>query len=228
MRLFVFLIALMPATAWAADRTIAVGSFDRLRVEGPFDVRVSAGSPGARIVGDRSAAERIDIRLEGTTLIVRAGSGGWGERPRQNGGEAPRIILSTPSLGTISAMGGAMLAVDRLKGQRIDLSLSGAGAIAVTQIDADQLNATVIGAGGMTLAGRAARARLLTNGPGSIDAGGLVVKDLDVRLEGLGETKAQACYTATVTNSGLGRVTVTGGAKCVVKAAAGGPVTCGP
>ena len=35
-----------------ASRTEAVGSFDRIRVEGPFEVRVTIGSPRAMITGD--------------------------------------------------------------------------------------------------------------------------------------------------------------------------------
>ena len=109
----------------------------------------------------------------------------------------------------------------------MEVSVNGSGSLAVSEAGADELMATVIGAGQMTLAGHSQHARLLTNGPGTIDAAGLSVSDLTVRLDGSGETKANARYTAQVTTTGLGRVTVTGGAKCTVKAMAGGPVSCG-
>ncbi|MEG8053321.1 hypothetical protein QP185_08780 [Sphingomonas aerolata] len=41
-----------------------------------------------------------------------------------------------------------------MKGMRLDLAVSGAGSLAVNDAQADQLNATVIGTGRMTLAGR--------------------------------------------------------------------------
>jgi hypothetical protein len=110
---------------------------------------------------------------------------------------------------------------------RVNVTVSGNGSLALAAADTDQLNATLIGTGQMSLAGRAARARLVTRGPGAIDASALAVNDLTVHLDGVGETRAAARYTAQVTNSGLGMVTVTGNAKCRVNAAAGGPVTCG-
>ncbi len=42
------------AQAPVPGRTVSVGSFDRVRVEGPFEVRVTIGSPRATITGSRS------------------------------------------------------------------------------------------------------------------------------------------------------------------------------
>jgi hypothetical protein len=92
---------------------------------------------------------------------------------------------------------------------------------------ADQVNATVIGTGTVTLAGRAARARYVMNGAGRIDAGELNAGTVSVLLDGPGEIKAQARYDANVTNTGLGAVSIAGSPKCTVRARAGGPVACG-
>jgi len=89
------------------------------------------------------------------------------------------------------------------------------------------LNATVIGTGAITLAGRAAKVQLLSNGSGRIAAGDLIANDLIVRVDGTGETNAAAKFTAKVTTNGLGRVTVSGNPACTVNAIAGGPVICG-
>lgn len=210
----------------AASRTVSVGSFDRVRVEGPFEVRVTIGSPRATIVGPRGG-EDVTVRVDGTTLSVRKGTGGWGEQPR-GGGAGPIVVtLSTPGLTSASVAAGGRLTIARMRGMRVDVTVSGNGSLSVAAADTDQLNATVIGTGQMTLAGHAARARLVTSGPGAIDASELAVNDLTVHLDGVGETRAAARYTAQVTNSGLGTVTITGNAKCRVDAAAGGPVVCG-
>lgn len=221
------LVFASPATA--ADRTFSIGSFERLRVDGPFEVRVTTGgSPGARASGDGDLLERVDIDVNGATLVVRMGSGGWGETPGKAGGGAPPVIsLSTPRLVSASVSAGARVSVGKMVSQRIDVSVTGAGALSVDSADTDQLNATLIGTGQIVLGGRASRARLVTNGPGAIDALALTVNDLIVSQEGAGETKASARYTAQVRSTGLGKVTVTGGAKCTVKALANGPVLCG-
>lgn len=209
-----------------ASRTVSVGSFDRIRVEGPFEVRVSIGSPRATISGPRGD-DTVVVRVDGTTLSVRKDAGGWGERA-SSGSAGPIVVtLSTPGLTSASVAAGGRLTIARMRGMRVDVTVSGNGSLALAAADTDQLNATLIGTGQMTLAGRAARARLITSGPGVIDASALQVNDLIAHLDGVGEIKAAARYTAQVTNSGLGTVTIAGNAKCRVDAAAGGPVACG-
>lgn len=222
-------LALLPVSpAQAADRSFAVGSFDRVRVDGPFEVRITTGaSPRAAASGDADLIDRIDIDTEGNTLIVRARRDRWAERPRKAATAPIRVTLSTPSLATVNVLAGATVTVNRMVAPRIDLSVGGSGTIAVSGIVSDRVSATLIGSGSLTLAGRAEAVRLSTNGAGSIDASNLQANDLTVRLDGNGETKAAARYTATVTNVGIGRVLVAGSPKCVVKADAGGPVSCG-
>ncbi|MGA1798345.1 DUF2807 domain-containing protein [Sphingomonas sp. 4RDLI-65] len=229
------LLLSLPAVSQASaqSRTVSVGSFDRIRVEGPFEVRVTIGSPRATITrgGGARGEDGVAVRVDGTTLSVRKGTGGWGEQPRAGAtgsGSGPIVVtLSTPGLTSASVSAGGRMTIARMRGMRVDVTVSGNGSLALAAADTDQLNATLIGTGEMTLAGRAARARLITSGPGMIDASALAVNDLTVHLDGVGETKAAARYTAQVTNGGLGTVTIIGPAKCRVDAAAGGPVVCG-
>ena len=221
--------ALVAVPASAADRTVGTGSFDRLRVEGPFDVRVVGGaSPSARLSGERDAIDAVELRVEGGTMIVRAGVNGWGER---RGGRAAAdgpivVTLGTPALAGVIANGGARVAVTRMRGDRVDLSVTGAGRLSVDEAAATDLNATVIGTGAIVVGGKATRARLVANGEGGIDADRLDAGDALVRLEGMGAIKARVRYTAQVSNPGLGSIDVAGPAKCVVRGPAAGPVRC--
>ncbi len=215
--------------ASAAERNVYIGSFDTVRIQGAFEVRVETGrSPGATISGDSRVLDSVEIRVDGTTLLVRPASGAWGERPRASAREPVTITLATPNLVSASMFGAGRLGIGTMKGARIDLAVTGNGGITVAAIDADAANATIIGGGAITMAGRTGKARLMTNGPGTIDASGLDAGDLVVRLDGPGTTQARARYTAQVANTGLGAVTIEGSPKCTVKSDAGGPVTCGP
>lgn len=223
------LFSLLLATpAVAAERTIGTGSFERLRVEGPFDVRVAAGSPGARLSGDRDAIDAVDLRVEGGTMIVRGGVNAWGERRAGRGADDGPIVvtLSTPALVSATSNGGAVVAIAAMRGDRIDLAVTGSGTMKLDDATAADLNATVIGTGTIAVAGRTARARLLANGPGGIDAARLDAGDAVVRLEGVGAVRARARYTAQVSNAGLGTVEVAGPAKCVVRGQSAGPIRC--
>lgn len=227
-RLLPLALLLGPGPAAAPERDRSIGSFDRLRVAGPFEVRVETGRPpAARIEADDALIDRIEVAVEGDTLVVRMGHEGWGETPAGRAGKPPVVSLSTPALRSIAVSAGARVVAGRVAGERVNLAVNGAGAIAVASARADELDATVVGAGALSVAGTALRARLLTNGPGAIDAGDLAASDLVVRLDGPGETRARARYTARVTDTGVGRVTVLGEATCVVTAIAGGPVACG-
>jgi len=221
--LLCLLVAAVPAAA--RDRTYSIVSFDRIRVVGPYEVRLTTGkSPSGVASGDENAVDDVQVRVEGTTLTI-------GRIIRNTQASAPRapvvITLATPALRGAIVTGGGRLTIDGWKAQRADISLNGAGAATVNGIDADQITATVIGPGAIALGGVARRAQLLTNGTGTIDAATLIANDLTVRLDGPGRTLGNARYTATVTNSGLGTIQIDGDAKCTIAAPAGGPVTCG-
>lgn len=221
------LVLLSTAPAMAAERKLYVSSFDRVRVQGPYEVRIATGSPGGTVTGDRDVIDALEVRVEGSSLVVRGGISKWEDTPRTRSGAPVVVTLTTPTLASGSVAGGGRLTIAQMKAPRVDLSVTGTGAIAVTTVEADAANATLVGDGAITLAGRAGKARLMTNGGGTIDAGGLEAGDLIVRVDGLGTTRARARYTAQVANTGLGRIDVAGSPKCIVKSDAGGPVTCG-
>ena len=228
MRRFLLLLAALPLPASAADRTVSVASFTRVRVEGPFVVEVRTGvSPSARASGDRDAVERVDVTQSGDTLIVRPGGVGWGERPTGAATRPLTIALGTLRLDGVAIGAGAQVRAGAMKGPRVDLTVTGAGKLSVERVDADQLVATVVGAGALDVAGKATSARVMVSGPGAIAAPELVAGDLTARVEGVGEIMVGARFTANVTTAGLGKVTVLGAPKCQIRAPAGGSVVCG-
>jgi hypothetical protein len=221
--------AFSSVSAGAAERVYSVSSFDRLRVDGPFRVIVTTGvSPGGKAEGDPAAIDQIDMRVEGTTLILRAGAGGWGERPVSAGGGTPLIRLATPMLRAATMFGGGDVTITgKMRAQRVELTMTGSGTMRAGGVDADQFVGMVTGSGSMTLAGRAAKVRLSTDGPARMEAGGLVADDLTVRTDGNGEMTAQARYTATIASAGVGSVTIYGKPTCTIRGNANGPVNCG-
>lgn len=223
--LIVLAVLVAPAGAHAAERSAFVSSFSRVRVQGAYEVTITTGrSPSATVRGDRGAIDSVEVRVDGTTLTVRPAPSMAMQRTVS--AEPIQVALATPSLAAVAITGATRVRVSRMKADRVDLSISGTGALTVDAIEADQANAALIGAGSLTLAGKAARVRLSTSGSGMIDAARLDAGDLSVQLDGTGETRAAARYTAHVTNSGVGRVSVAGAPKCRV-ASAGGAVACG-
>ncbi|CAN5541418.1 hypothetical protein BH09PSE4_BH09PSE4_21550 [soil metagenome] len=226
-RHFLLALLLLPAAAHADTQRETIGSFDRVRIAGPFEVRIATGkSPSALVDADRDTLDLVTTRLDGTTLVVGFGNSGWGEQARSPKGVVT-VTLSTPALRAVVVTAGARVTIAGMKGQRVDLSVNGTGTLSATGVSADELYATLIGSGSIALSGSSRRAQLVSSGAGTIDATGLLANDLTVRLDGSGETRAAARSTAKVTTTGMGGVTVLGTPSCVVKAMAGGPVTCG-
>ena len=201
MRSHILLAALMATAAsvpaQAAERHWAVGSFERVRVEGPVAVSIVAGSPRAVATGGQAILDRVTITNDGGMLVVRIAGRQW---RGETGTAEPlaTVSLATPHLSSVMLAAGAPVTVAGLSGERVDLTVNGAGTLAATGIDATTLSATLVGGGTMTLAGRAATARLMANGTGTIAAEALKVDTLNVQRTDAGETRATARYTASV------------------------------
>tara|TARA_Y100000815_G_scaffold271212_1_gene297333 strand:- start:53 stop:754 length:702 start_codon:yes stop_codon:yes gene_type:complete len=217
------LLLLLAAFAPGQDRSFMVGSFDRIRVDGPYHVTVTQGrSPAARAVGDRDSLEQVEVRLSGTTLVVTAGTLGWQERTSP--AEAAEIHIVAPHLRGISVNGGGRATIAAMDGERVEANVNGAGAIIIDKVEARDFRATLIGTGRIAAGGESRSARLLSNGAGSIDAGALTTGDLSIVSQSTGGIAGHARYTARILATGAGTVSVTGAAKCEVSGP--GPVTC--
>ena len=219
------LLLLIGAAPPDAERTFMLTQFDRIRVDGPFDVQVGTGGPvGARAIGDRRAIERVALRVDGQTLVVTTdtrGYEGWGGQRAA----APVIRVTARDLRAAVVNGGGSLAIAAMRGPRVDVTVNGAGRLDVARITADQLAGTLTGTGAMKLAGTALRARFLANGAGSIDAGALLVNDLSVVSQSAGDGRYAARFTAAVSAFGVGAVEVIGSATCRTRGP--GPIRCG-
>lgn len=218
-------LALLAAGSAPAPETrrVLLTGFDRIRVEGPFEVRVVPGPPAATVTGDRRAIERVSIRNQGNVLVVGVSTQNW-EGWRGKEGVA-LVTVTVPRLRAANINGGGKLDIASLASQRVDLGINGAGSLTVAKLNADQLVATLTGTGIVQLdAGMARTARFMTYGAGSIDAAGVAVNDLTVHSQSAGDSRFTARFTANISALGTGAVRVEGNATC--RLAGPGPASC--
>ena len=221
------LVVAAAAPAAAAERGYSVTQFDRIRVEGPFEVTVATGKPvSARATGSEEALERVSLRVEGQTMLIRPNLSGWGGYP---GRQAPpaRITLSTPELNSVILIGSGSLAADRMRGPRVTVTVEGAGRVSVGAIEADNASLAVAGSGTIEAAGRTTKAAALARGTAEIRASRLDVTDLVLTSQSAGNVEMSATRSAKITSFGAGATEVVGNAKCEVNQAGSGPVRCG-
>lgn len=218
------LLAGVPAAA--ATRTYSVTSFDRLIVTGPFDVTVKVG-PGATVHADGAAdaIQRLSVEQQGNTLVVKPLPGGWGGWPKGDHGSVA-VAITTPALSQVSITGSGSIAVDRVRGDALDLRLTGSGSLRVGLIDVVKLQAISTGSGDLTLAGKSFAGHFLLSGTGNLMAADLAVQNAEASLVGSGDLVLNATGKAKLTLSGPGNLRITGPASCEVTQSGSGSLSC--
>ena len=209
---------LLAAPAEGAVRNFSVTSFDRVRVDGPYQVTLRTNvAPFARASGTQASLDAVSIKVEGRTLIVRANtSAGWGGYPGEGRGPVT-IELGTHDMTAAWVNGAGALAIDRVKGLSFDLAIQGSGVARIDAADVDQLKVGMAGSATTRIAGRAARLTATVRGSSSLDAEGLKVKDAVIGAEGPALVRAAISNTAKVDALGLASVALTGNPSCTVK-----------
>ena len=219
------LAAVAASPAMAAERNFSVTSFDRVRVDGPYKVKLTTGVPPFAVAtGSAIAIDRVSVSVEGRTLIVRQNPGSWGGYP----GEAPgpvEIEVGTHELSQAWLNGSGTLAIDRIRGLTFDLALQGSGSAAIGDADVDQMKIGISGAGSVTIAGKAPKLTAVVRGTSTLDAAGLTAKDALVGAEGPSDVRVLATATAKVDARGTTSVAVGGNPSCTVKAEGSAVVT---
>lgn len=215
------------APAGAAERNYSVTDFDRVQVDGPYQVTVTTGvASSARAEGSPQALERISVEVFGNTLRVRANRSGWGGYPGERTGPV-RIALTTRELHAAAVVGSGSLDVDRTRGLRVDLSVNGGGRLAVAGVEADNLVVGLLGGGRITLAGRAKQLKATIQGSGDLAASGLGVDDAQINADTAGSLTVAVARTVKLNATGSGDVEIIGNPSCTLEGQGTGNVVCG-
>jgi hypothetical protein len=202
----------------ASERTYSVSGFDRVRIDGPYRVELRTNvAPYAKAAGTPVSLDGVSIKVEGRTLVIRSGGGGWGGYPGEGRGPVT-IEIGTHDLSAAYINGAGALMVDRVKGLSFEMAVQGAGIASVTDVDVDQMKVGVSGAGTVRMAGRVGKLTSTIRGTSNFEADRLEVKDAVIGAEGPSTVRTHVTNSAKVDANGLASVTLTGDPACTVKA----------
>ena len=230
MRILLFALAAATLAASAAQaapntRNYSVTSFDRIRLDGPYKVRLVTGvAPFARAEGSQEALDGVSVDVQGRTLIIHRNRSSWGGYPGKPAGPV-EISVGTHGLAAAFLNGAGSLAIDKVRGLSFELAVQGAGAASIAQVEVDQLKIGIAGAGSTTLAGRAPKMTAIVRGASLFDASALAVKDVTLGAEGPAIVKLYATSSARIDVAGTASVDVTGDPACTVKASGSASVS---
>jgi len=210
----------------AADRTLSITDFDRIRATGTMTVIVTKSyAASVRMSGDQHDLDTIETHVSAQTLVIGVAHFGWGSSAVARG--PLTVYVSTPRLRAATLVGSGRMVIDQLGAPRVDLALVGAGEMNISEIAAENLTLSVSGSGRLTAAGKAAQAQLSAQGSATLEAESLVVQDAKISAFGAATIGATASRSADITAAGSGTVNVSGHPACVVHNAGAGEVICG-
>ena len=221
--LFFIVVAASPLAA--AQRNYTVTDFTRVRVEGPFAVTLATNvAPFARASGSQRALDRVALKVEGRTLIIRTDRSAWGAQPGEDAGPVT-IAVGTHELEQATLVGSGSLAIDRVRGLNFALATFGSGAASIAEVAADRLKIAVEGSGSTRLAGETKQFDARLSGPGLTDASALTAKDATLSAMGAASMKVRVTNAAKITATGTASVALDGGAACERKVSGSATVT---
>lgn len=213
-------LASLPAVAAAptTKRNFAVTGFDRVRIDGPYQVQLRTNvAPYARASGTAASIDGLSVQVQGRTLVVRSGSGGWGGYPGEGRGPVT-IEIGTHELAAAYINGAGSLDIDKVRGLSFSVDINGPGMARIEAADVDQLKVGITGAGTARLAGRAKSLTAIVRGTSSFEADGLQATDAVIGAEGPSIVRVAVRNSAKVDATGLASVTLAGNPACTVKA----------
>ena len=213
------------APASAATRNFGITGFEKVRVDGPFKVKLTTGvAPFASASGSPAALDRVAIDVRGDTLVVHSDVDSWGGYPGKDVGPV-EISLGTHELSAAWLNGSGSLSINRVSGLTFGLSVQGSGVGEIRDARVDQLNVSVLGSASARLAGQAGKMTAIIRGISALDASALSTKDATLGAEGAATISADVSNSVTVDASGPATVRLAGAAACTLKVSGSASVT---
>lgn len=210
-----------------SQRSYQLTGFDEVALTGSQDVVVTVGPAFAvRAEGDAEMLERLEIKVDGSTLKIGTKKGNWstvnwGNRPKT------RIFVSLPAIKGAAVTGSGDMRIDRVEGQAFAANVTGSGDLQVQQLQVAEAEFAVTGSGDIAVAaGTARRSRVSVTGSGDVDIGGVQARTASASVMGSGDARVHASESANVSVMGSGDVTVAGGGQCTINKRGSGRVNC--
>ncbi len=224
---FAALAACSPSAVAAGDvsRPFPATGFDAVQLAGSDNVQVVRGATTSVVArGPAELLDRLDIRTEGSTLVVSrkpTGMFGWSRG-------SVTVTVTMPAIRAADLTGSGNLSVDRADGAQFDASLTGSGNLSLASVDAGSLKLRVTGSGDAAATGRAKAASYAVTGSGNVEADKVVTDTASLSVMGSGDITARAQQSATLSVAGSGNATVRGTRNCSISKSGSGDASCTP
>ncbi|HJV01468.1 MAG TPA: DUF2807 domain-containing protein [Burkholderiaceae bacterium] len=197
-------LSLLPAAAGAADSVRKVAPFIAINSKGPISITVNVGQPqSVTVSGSDDFVSQLRTEVVQNELNLTL--------PERHGGQVsgnPHVTINLPSLSRVKVEGAGETILNRVAGERIDISYLGAGHLVAN--------------------GKVKLLRLAAKGVGEVDTHALQAERVDVNFKGVGAVSVYAHDTLNAIARGMGSLSYYGHPRVINKSVQGlGSVSAG-
>jgi hypothetical protein len=200
----------------------------KIKLNGVVNLNVRQGAAASlTLSGEKVDLAKVRTSIQGDTLVIDSDDNNfhWGKNNKHD----VRAELTIPNMNEFNSQGVGSTEVQGFSGDRIRLTLDGAGSIKVTSSyknidarlggvgsitlnagDTEKVDLNMRGAGHIEINGQSKLLRANLGGVGSLDAQQMRADAVDLDMTGLGGAKVYAKNSATLNLTGLGSATVYG------------------
>jgi hypothetical protein len=188
------------------EKARQIGSFNKVRLDGPVDARLVAAEQSAvRVRADDNIEPMVTTSLDGDTLVIgiKPGSGFSTRNP-------VKVLVDFKQLQQLQIRGSGDAELDRLTADRLQLELSGSGDVQIGLLELRELHAKLSGSGDLQLAGKVEQQEWELSGSGDVSAASLSGQRVKARLSGSGDMRLGVSQELDVALSGSGDLSYSG------------------
>jgi hypothetical protein len=189
-------------------KEINVQSFDELRINGVFELKLSQGNKEQlKIEADDNLQSLFEVKNEGSKLIVS-----MKKDSHFNSKKQLVVYITFKKLKSLDlSMVGGTSSDNKLSFDDLKIDNNSVGSVKLN-LSAKKLDIENKSVGNFTLSGTADNAVVKHNGVGAFKASDLLVQTMDIDAQGVGSAEVNAVKELKVKDSFLGRVKNVGAA----------------
>lgn len=194
---------------WAQDKqNRSVEPFNYVSFGISGDLTIKQGNAFEVILeGDEEDLDQIVTEVSGDRLRIKTKNNNW----NWNWGSSKiKVTVTLKDFSGLDVSGsGDAVSIGVLKGDDVDLSVSGSGNMDI-KLEAQEVDMSVSGSGSISLTGKGTNADLSISGSGKLDAEDFIAETVEVRISGSGSARVYATKEIDSRISGSGSVRYAG------------------
>jgi hypothetical protein len=204
------------AFAFAPDqitKKIRVGNFHSLEIGSAFEIHVFKGNVNAiSATGNEKGLEDLEVRLEGSTLVVSLDESYWKNWKNWKGGSNKIVLnITMPQLRKAEFTGATKVFLEGFTDEEeMSLYCSGASKLSANKLVADKLIVELSGATKVEMAGQVLKLSLGLSGASHVILSDMIVRDADVEASGASHVELNVQKSLRVEASGASKITYRG------------------